>query len=137
MEKETKGILLDYRVKNDLKKFNNKKLLVAFSGGRDSVALLHFLYKNTQKYNYEIVACHINHGIRGDLALRDETFCREFCKAYSIELIVETLDVPCYVKRYGCSVEDGARKLRYEALFKIMQLLKCDVIVTGHQKEII
>lgn len=135
MGRGTRDILLDYRVKNDLKKFNNKKLLVAFSGGRDSVALLHFLHINAQEYNYKIVACHINHGIRGDLALRDETFCRKFCQSYLIDLIVESLDVPGYVKRYGCSIEDGARRLRYEALFKIRQLLQCDLIVTAHHQD--
>jgi len=116
-------------------KFNvakNAKILVAFSGGRDSVALLHFLFQINVKYNFDLYACHVNHGIRGDFAERDEKFCRDFCNKYGITLFVKRGNVPALVRRTGMSVEEAARKLRYELLFETLEEINGDYIATAH-----
>ena len=64
------------------------RVIVGFSGGADSVALLSFLEEIQQELDLKLLACHINHQLRGDEAQRDEEFCRNFCEEHSIELCV-------------------------------------------------
>ena len=64
---------------------------VGFSGGSDSVVLLHCLTVLSKKIGFKIVAIHINHGIRGQEAERDQAFAEEFCKKYGIEITPETV----------------------------------------------
>ena len=59
---------------------NNKKVLVALSGGADSVSLLLCLKALGEKAGFSVSALHVNHGIRGEEADRDENFCKNLCK---------------------------------------------------------
>lgn len=132
MVKGSKNTLLEHKLSANLSALNGKRLLIAFSGGRDSVALLHFFYKYSERYGITVAACHINHGIRGRYGVRDEEFCREFCRELGVVLYVERIDVPKYVRENNISVEDAARRLRYEALNNIKNAYKYDFIVTAH-----
>lgn len=132
VEKDQKNTRLEYSLDGYLNKLRDKKLLVAFSGGRDSVALLHFLFSNLEKYGIYIYACHVNHGIRGEFGDLDEKFCRDFCSSLGVQLFVKNIDVPSYVKNYHFSVEDAARRLRYEALKDVKDNVGCELIVTAH-----
>ena len=87
---------------------------VGFSGGADSVCLLHILYMLRERYELDITACHVNHMLRGDEADRDEQFCRDFCKKHGIDLKVLRVDVADIAKKNKESVELCARKIRYE-----------------------
>ena len=69
-------------------------ILVGFSGGADSSALLRMLYEYSRESGAQIYAAHINHGIRGDEADRDEQFCRETCDTLGIKLFVLRADLP-------------------------------------------
>ncbi|MCB4204513.1 tRNA lysidine(34) synthetase TilS [Deferribacterales bacterium Es71-Z0220] len=120
--------LFEQELLKNLTYCKNKKILVAFSGGADSSALLYALVKN----NFDVIACHVNHSIRGELADRDEKFCEDFCKKLNIELIVKRINVPEYVNKNNVSVEDAARKLRYEELFKVFEEKNADYIFTAH-----
>ena len=73
---------------------NGGTVLVALSGGADSTALLHFLYSVKEIYNLTILAAHLNHGIRGEEADRDERFCKILCEKYNIPFYSKTLDIP-------------------------------------------
>ena len=88
----------------------SERVLVGLSGGADSVSLLLCLLK----LGYNVSACHINHQLRGEESLRDEQFCIDFCKKLGVPLEVHRLDVSGYCKTNSCSVEEGARTLRYE-----------------------
>ncbi|MGB9732105.1 MULTISPECIES: tRNA lysidine(34) synthetase TilS [Calditerrivibrio] len=116
----------------DIDRLKNSKIVVAFSGGRDSVALLHYLYRMRESYNIKLYACHVNHGIRGEMGDRDEDFCKSFCMEFKIPLFIKKIDVPSHVSRFNLSVEDAARKLRYLALFEVLQELGADYIATAH-----
>ncbi|MHB9041905.1 MAG: ATP-binding protein, partial [Melioribacteraceae bacterium] len=70
---------------------NGDKILVAFSGGPDSVFALHFLNKFKKKYGIELLALHFNHGLRGKESDDDANFAKEFCDAMNVEFIVLNL----------------------------------------------
>lgn len=110
------------------------KILIALSGGPDSVFLLHFFNKFKNKYNIEIKAYHLNHQIRGVEADEDEAFCQQICNKTGIELFSSRKDVKKYAKKNRLSVEEAGRKIRYEELFNIVKEYNLTKIVTGHNK---
>jgi len=90
-------------------------LLSAFSGGRDSTAMLSVLKDRQEKFGYVLKAIHIHHGLRLS-ADEDEAFCRSLCELWGIPLLVFHVDTPSYEKEKGYSTEEAARELRYQCL---------------------
>lgn len=89
------------------------KVVVALSGGADSVALLHILISFKEEYDLTIQAAHFHHGIRGAEADRDADFVKALCRQWDVELHFEQADVPALAAESGESVELVARELRY------------------------
>lgn len=87
----------------------NEPVLVALSGGADSVALLLAL----TELGIPVSACHLHHGLRGAEADRDEQFCRSLCAKLGIALTVRHADAAAYAREVHESVETAARNLRY------------------------
>lgn len=108
------------------------KILVALSGGSDSVLLLYFLEKISKKLNLSLLAVHVNHGLRGDDADRDMQFCSRMCRSMGVDFLSVMIDVQTRMKESGISVEMAARELRYRALEDIRTARKFDKIATGH-----
>ncbi len=108
------------KVLNAIERFSliNKgdTVTVALSGGADSVALLHALWKLRDKLSITVKAAHLNHGIRGNEADRDEAFVKWFCLKFDIPIVCETVDIPSLAKEKGQSLELCAREVRYEFL---------------------
>jgi tRNA(Ile)-lysidine synthase len=90
-------------------------VLVGFSGGPDSVMLLCALryYFEKNKISAPLVACHINHMIRGEEANRDEDFSRMFAEAMGVQFISYRRDIPTLSMEKGISLEEAARNVRY------------------------
>lgn len=102
---------------------------VGLSGGADSVALLHILALNQQKFGIkEIKAVHVHHGIRGEEADRDLDFSRKLCEVLGVDFISFKIDVPKEAQKTGESLEECARRLRYECF----QNVECDKFATAH-----
>lgn len=91
------------------------RIHTAFSGGADSVCLLHVLHSLRDDLHLDVRAIHIQHQLRGEESLRDEQFCRDFCRKYDIPLIVVPADVQGYAQKHHISVETAARECRYAA----------------------
>jgi len=106
------------------------RLLVAISGGPDSVATLHALRRIRRHCRFEIAAAHLNHGLRGPESDRDERFVRELCGGLDIQLVVERA---CGLK--PVNLEERARELRYEFLNRTADALKAQFIVLGHHQD--
>src|SRR5215469_4853192 len=106
------------------------RLLVALSGGPDSVAALHILQRIRGRAGFQLAAAHLNHGIRGPESDRDERFVRELCGRLDIELVVERARGLKPV-----NLEECARELRYEFLNRIADALKAQFIVLGHHQD--
>lgn len=116
-----------------LSEFVGRRLLVAFSGGKDSISLLHFLKKNEGIKGYSLFACHVNHMSR-KTSYWDEKFCADFCAQKSIPFISYRADVPRYCAVKKVSFEHGARTVRYRALDKAMKHFEADMLLTAHTK---
>ena len=106
----------------DMKRYIESGVLVGLSGGADSVMLLCFLIEYKRRHNggFTIACAHINHGIRGEEADRDEEFCKELCKSLGVELISRGYNVPALARSSGQSVEEAARIVRYIAFEHII-----------------
>ena len=113
----------------------SRGVLVGLSGGADSVMLLHLLseYKRTVCPAFSILAVHVNHGIRGDEADRDECFAGELAASLGVEFISRRIDVPSLATECGKSLEEAARDARY-AIFADIILGRDDIstIALGH-----
>ncbi len=104
------------------------RVCVGLSGGADSVSLLHLLFMSKDELGISLSAVHINHGIRGEEAKRDEDFSKDFCKSLGIDCLIYHIDVPSEAEKTGEGCEECARRLRYQ----IFESLDCDKIATAH-----
>ncbi len=114
-------------------------ILLALSGGADSVSLLHMLYELRRIRPFPLYAAHVNHGIRGEEygneALRDESFCIELCRRLEVELFVKKIDVPAMSARSGLSLETAAREARYDFFAEIMTERSIKILATAHNAD--
>ncbi len=109
-----------------------EKVLVALSGGADSVALLNLLNTLRGEFNISLAVAHLNHSIRGGEGDRDQSFVEEMGQRLGIETFTEKIDVPKYQTEHGLSVETAAREVRYKFLQRIAKKIGADRIATGH-----
>lgn len=107
---------------------DSQPVLVALSGGADSVALLRVLIE----LGYNCRAAHCNFHLRGDESNRDENFVAELCKKQEVQLSIKHFDVPAYMKQHGVSLEMACRELRYEWFDELRQELGCQCIAVAH-----
>lgn len=105
-------------------------LLVALSGGADSVALLALMAKHPPVY-----AVHVHHGIRGEEADRDAAFCREIAARLDVPLKTLYIDVPTIAAASGESLETAARDARYKAITSYMKQQGFSLLVTAHHAD--
>lgn len=114
----------------EIKKYRDKKILVAFSGGKDSLMLLDFINKQRESLNIYAGACHINHGLR-HTAKRDEDFCRLYCKKNNIDFYTFNISEELKNDKSG-GVESSARKYRYKYLLQTVKEHNYDFLFTAH-----
>ena len=97
---------------------NGENIVVGLSGGADSCALTHILTRLSGKMDLHITAVHINHGIRGEEAERDERSAEEFCRRLNIEFIAYHCDIPSEAAKRGIGEEEAGRLVRYEKFYE-------------------
>ncbi len=108
------------------------KVLVGLSGGADSVCLLFMLFSMKEEFDLTISALHVNHGIRGAEADRDEAFCRTLCEKLNIPFYAVRADIPAMAEKEGIGLEEAGRKFRYEAFERKADELGCNRIAVAH-----
>lgn len=106
------------------------KILVAVSGGADSMCLLDLLCNST--LDLEIFIAHMNFNLRGEESDADEALVREYAKAKEIELFVKSVDTVRYAKEKSISIEMAARDLRYAWFYSLKTEKGFDYIALAH-----
>ncbi|MCP9455398.1 MAG: tRNA lysidine(34) synthetase TilS [Nitrospira sp.] len=105
-------------------------LLVAVSGGPDSMALLSLLYRLRSSWRLTLTVIHCNYGLRGKESDGDQDCVEAFCSQLGLPLIVERLRVDSRPR--GMSLQSAARELRYEAMRRAALACGADRIALGH-----
>src|SRR3989339_867742 len=109
-------------------------ILVAVSGGPDSVALLLSLLHLKQAYDLSIGIAHLNHRLRGEDSLKDEEFVRDLAEQFRLPFFCEQQDVAAYAGRHRLSVEEAGREVRYDFFSRTANHHGYDKIALGHNK---
>ncbi len=112
-------------------------IVVAVSGGADSLALLHILHrlKGDQTLPFSLYVAHLNHGLRGRAAREDAAFVREEARRLGLPCTVGEVDTRAFSRNRGLSLEDGARRLRYRFLVQLAQRTGATRVAVGHQRD--
>lgn len=110
---------------------NGDSVIVALSGGADSVSLLHCLFSLKEKYNLTLYAAHLNHMLRGEEAESDESFCKILCENYNIELFVRRVDIGKLAGEQKTGEELCGRQQRYAFFDELSEKLGAK-IATAH-----
>jgi tRNA(Ile)-lysidine synthase len=110
-------------------------LVIAFSGGPDSSALLSGMAELRNQRNLTLVAAHINHQIRPDSADSDQIAAQQIAASLDVEFVAETVDVPAVAALGKISIEQAARQSRYEVLAQIVSDRAAYGVVTGHTRD--
>lgn len=108
-----------------------RAVLVAISGGADSVALLHLLSTN----GYYCIAAHCNFHLRGPESDADEAFVRDFCERLSVPCEVAHFDTRKYAVEHNISIEMAARELRYQWFDKLMDEQNIPCVAVAHHAD--
>lgn len=122
--------VIQYIEKENLLSTDNK-ILIALSGGADSVALLRILHTA----GYQCEAAHCNFHLRGEESNRDEDFVRQLCRKYNIHLHTIDFDTTLYATEHHISIEMAARELRYNWFDNIKNESRADVIAVAHHQD--
>lgn len=111
------------------------RILVAVSGGLDSVVLLHLLQGLAAERNWQLTVAHLNHQLRGRSSAADERFVRRLAGKFGFPVVVERADVRTFARKGRLSLEMAARRIRHEFLARAAAQAKARQIVLAHQAD--
>jgi tRNA(Ile)-lysidine synthase len=125
-----KNKILTFINKENLLK-RGRKVIVACSGGADSIFLLHIL----NELGFECIVAHCNFHLRGEESNRDENFVREYCKNKNLILTIKSFDTMSYATENKLSIEMAARELRYKWFEQVRQEYNAGAIAVAHHSD--
>jgi len=124
------------KVRNTIRKHDllsvGDSVLVALSGGPDSVALLHLLTRLRKDMKLKLAAVYVNHQIRPRAARKEERFCRELCDKLGVELTIIREDIPALARQKKKGIEETARYYRYHVFETLAMEHGYDRIALAH-----
>ncbi len=127
------------KVNNTIKRYamlyGGERVLIALSGGPDSVCLLHLLHELRKQWKISLEALYVDHGLRPDETEREKRFCKEIAERLGVGFNTVEVDVRTYAEREGLSLQEAARVLRYHALEQEAIRTESDRIATGHHAD--
>jgi tRNA(Ile)-lysidine synthase len=118
-------------ISNNLSFLQDKRILIAISGGLDSVVLSHLCDKS----GLNIALAHCNFNLRGDESDADEDFVLELAEDLDLEVFIENFETEEYAKERSLSTQMAARELRYEWFLDLAEQLNFDYILTAHHAD--
>lgn len=134
MDKEFYRRIRKYCIDNELIR-DNMGIVTGVSGGADSVLLLLVLIELQKEFHINICAVHVNHGIRGKEALRDENYVISLTKKYKIPCRVFHEDIPAMAAENGMTEEEAGRIYRYKCFEDVRCELGYDAIAVAHHQD--
>lgn len=109
----------------------NAKVIVACSGGADSIALADLLHQ----LSYDIVVVHVNFGLRGDASDADELFVKKFAEERNVPFFSKSFDTRAESSAMGIGIQETARFIRYAWFHELLDELQADRIATAHHED--
>jgi tRNA(Ile)-lysidine synthase len=110
---------------------NGKKLLLATSGGIDSMVMVHLF----QQLSYEIAIAHCNFQLRGLESFDDQNFVQDYAAANDVPVFITQFDTKAFAEDYKLSTQVAARELRYNWFYELLETEKYDYILTAHHAD--
>ncbi|MFI0491101.1 tRNA lysidine(34) synthetase TilS [Flavobacterium sp.] len=110
---------------------NDKKLLLATSGGLDSMVMVDLFHKS----NFEIAMAHCNFQLRGMESFGDQNFVQDYSEINKIKLFLTQFDTEAFSKDYRLSTQVAARELRYNWFYELLETKNYDYILTAHHAD--
>lgn len=110
---------------------NSKKLLLAVSGGLDSMVLTHLF----QQLNYEFALAHCNFQLRGLESFEDQKFVQNYANENNIKVFITQFDTEAFAKDYKLSTQVAARELRYNWFYELLEDKNFDYLLTAHHAD--
>ncbi len=107
-------------------------VLVAVSGGPDSVSLLHALMDLRDRLGFKVAACHLDHGFRGEESRKDAEFVARMCSDLGIPCEVAQRDVPRLMEEWGVGAEEAGRRARYRFYEEAAERTRASRVALGH-----
>jgi tRNA(Ile)-lysidine synthase len=108
------------------------RVLVAVSGGPDSVCLLSVLHSLAKEFDITLHVAHLDHMFRGEESADEARFVADRAETFGIPSTLESIDVPAFCRERGLSSQEGAREVRYGFLRRVAASTGCTRIATGH-----
>ena len=110
-------------------------VIVAVSGGADSLCLLHVLHRLADEFPLEIHVAHLDHMLRGNASGDDAAFVSGQAHDLGLPCTVESRDIAAYRSLHRCSIEEAAREVRYQFLREVACRYGAGIIMTGHTRD--
>jgi tRNA(Ile)-lysidine synthase len=107
------------------------KIVLAVSGGMDSVCMLHLFWRLAKKISIDLLVVNFNHGLR-EVSVKETEIVKDLSGKLGINCLFEAIDVQQHCKKESVSIETAGRALRYSALEQIAKRNKCNKIATAH-----
>ena len=111
------------------------KLVVAVSGGADSVCLLHALFGLRERLGVELHVAHLDHQLRGTESAADAACVARLAKRLGLPATIESADVRSYQRHHRLTVEEAAREVRYRFLSEAARLAGAGAVAVGHTQD--
>lgn len=112
-----------------------EKVVVGLSGGPDSVCLLVLLNHLKERFNLELHAMHVDHGLRPDETPAEILFCERFCRELGLPFIFRSIDVRAHEEAYGLNRQEAARELRYQCFQAVISEITADTLALAHNAD--
>lgn len=122
---------LENHIEKEIPFLKQKKLLLAVSGGLDSMVLLHLF----QELQFDIAIAHCNFQLRGVESFGDQKFIKDYADANDIPIYVTQFDTEAFAKDYKLSTQVAARELRYNWFYELLEEEKFDYLLTAHHAD--
>jgi len=122
---------LQAHIKSEIPFLQDQKVLIAVSGGLDSMVLLHLF----QELNFTLAIAHCNFQLRGVESFEDQKFIQEYANSREIPIFVTQFDTQSFANDYKLSTQVAARELRYNWFYELLETENFDYLLTAHHAD--